>query len=87
MSTEKKEQLSKLYRKQEQECHLWLSQNLNPGKAAVIMTMLEQMVQTRLLKEPRGLIDHSRCRICNEYLETVEHLVAGCTKSNQTQQH
>ena len=43
----RKEQQSKLYREQEQECHVWLSQNLNPGKTAAIMTMLEQMVETR----------------------------------------
>ena len=42
-----KEQQSKLYREQEQECHVWLSRNLNPGKTAAIMTMLEQMVETR----------------------------------------
>ena len=43
----RKEQQSKLYREQEQECQVWLSQNLNPGKTATIMTMLEQMVETR----------------------------------------
>ena len=37
----RKEQPSKFYREQEQECHVWLSQNLNPGKTAAIMTMLE----------------------------------------------
>ena len=42
-----KEQQSKLYREQEQECHVSLSRNLNPGKTAAIMTMLEQMVETR----------------------------------------
>ena len=42
-----KEQESKLYRQQERECHVWLSQNLNPGKTAAIMTILEHMVETR----------------------------------------
>ena len=65
---------------QEQECHVWLSQNLNPEKTAVIMTMLEQMVETRSWKEARGLTDNGRCRICTQHSETVEHLVAGCTK-------
>ena len=32
-----KEQQSKLYREQEQECHVCLSQNLNPGKTAAII--------------------------------------------------
>ena len=31
-----KEQRSKLYIGQEQECHVWLPQNLNPGKTAAI---------------------------------------------------
>ena len=42
-----KEQQSKLYRRQEQECHVWLSQNLNPGKTVAIMTVLEKMVEKR----------------------------------------
>ena len=44
---ETKEQQSKLYRGQEQECLVWLSQKLNSGKTAAIMTMLDQMVETR----------------------------------------
>ena len=76
----RKEQQSKLYKELEQECHVWLSQNLNPEKTAAIMTMLEQMVETRSWKEGRGLIDDVRCKICNQHSETVEHLVAGCTK-------
>ena len=69
-----------MYWWQEQECHLLLSENLNPGKTATIMTMLEQMVETRSLKEARGLTDDGSCRICTQHSETVEHLVAGCTK-------
>ena len=75
-----KEQQSKLYREEEQKCHMWLSRNLNPGKTAAIMTMLEQMVETRSWKETRGLTDDGSCRICTQHSETVEHLVAGCTK-------
>ena len=59
-----KEQASKLYRGREQKCHMWLSQNLNPGKTAANMTMLEQMVETRSWKEVRGLTDDASCRIC-----------------------
>ena len=51
----RKEQQSKLYREQEQECHVWSYQNLNPGKTAAIMTILEQMVDPRSWKEARGL--------------------------------
>ena len=45
-----KEQQSKLFAKQEQECNLWLSQNLDPRKTALILTMIEQMVET--IQEP-----------------------------------
>ena len=41
------EQQSRLYTEQEKECHIWLAQNLNPGKTTSIMTMMEQMVETR----------------------------------------
>ena len=60
--------------------HVRLSQNLNPRKTAAIMTILEQMVETRSCKEARGVFDDGRCQICNQNSETVEHLVAGCTK-------
>ena len=75
-----KEQQSKLYREQEQECHVLLYQNLSPRKTAAIMTLLQEMVETRSWKEARGLTDDSSCRICSQHSETVEHLVAGCTK-------
>ena len=75
-----KEKQFKLYGGHEQECHVWLSQNLNPGKTAAIMTMLEQMVETRSWKEARELTDDGSCRICTQHSETVEGLVAGCTK-------
>ena len=42
---------SKRYRDQEQECHMWLSQNLNPKKTPANMTMLEQMAETRAWKK------------------------------------
>ena len=75
-----KEQQSRLYKEQEKECHIWLAQNLNQGKTASIMTMMEQMVETRSWKEARGLVEDVNCRICRNFSETVEHLVAGCTK-------
>ena len=75
---EQKELQSDLYRRQEQECHLWLKQRLTPRKTASIMTVVEQMVETRGWKVARGLIKDGRCRLCHEFSETVEHLVAGC---------
>ena len=45
-----KEQQSKVFRDQEQECHLWLTQKLHPCKTSAITDMLEQMVETRSWK-------------------------------------
>ena len=71
---ETKEQQGRLFREQEEECNLWLTQSVNPRKTASVMVMLEQMVETRAWKAGRGLIENGRCR----EVEPVEHLVAGC---------
>ena len=73
-----KEQQSQVYQEQEEECHSWLGQNLHGRKTSSIMTMLEQMVETRSWKVSRGLAQDKQCRVCHERDETVEHIVAGC---------
>ena len=73
-----KVQQSQFYQEQEEECRLWLKQNLHGPKTSSIMTMLEQMVETRSWKAARGLTQDKRCRVCYERDETIEHLVAGC---------
>ena len=73
-----KQQQSKLFSDQEEECQIWLSQNLHPHKTSAIMNMLEQMVETRSWKAVRGLVEDGRCRVCNEQSEIIKHLVAGC---------
>ena len=73
-----KEHQSQFYQEQEEECHVWLSQNLHGRKTSSIMTMLEQMVETKSWKVSRGLGQDRRCRVCHERDETVEHIVAGC---------
>ena len=73
-----KELQSEIYGKQEQECHFWLRQRLTPRKTASIMTLMEQMVETRGWKMTRGLIENEKCRLCGDFNETLEHLVAGC---------
>ena len=64
-----------IYRRQEQECHLWLKQRLTPRKTASIMTLIEQMVETKGWKVARGLMENGRCRLCGEFNETVKHAV------------
>ena len=75
-----KEMQSAVYKKQDQQCNLWLEQNITPPKTASIMSMLEQMVETRAWKVTRGLTEDGKCRLCREQKETVEHLLAGCKK-------
>ena len=71
---------STIYKKQNQQCNLWLEQNLTPAKTASIMSMFEQMVETRSWKVTRGLIEDGKCRLCREHKEMDEHLLAGCKK-------
>ena len=73
-----KVQQIQFYQEQEEESHLWLKQNLHGRKTSSIITMLEQMVETRSWKAARGLTQDKRCRVCYERDETIEHLVAGC---------
>ena len=73
-----KEQQSQFYQEQEEECHIWLSQNLHGRKTSSIMLMLKQMVKMKSSEVSRGLAQDRRCRVCHERDETVEHIVAGC---------
>ena len=72
-----KEQQSQFYQEQEEECHVWLSQNLHGRKTSSIMTMLE-----RWSRRNRGRYREDWPKIDGaEYVmrdETVEHIVAGC---------
>ena len=42
-----KQMQSEIFRKQDESCNLWLIQNLTPRKTASVMTMLEEMVETK----------------------------------------
>ena len=59
------------------QCNIWLEQNLIPRKISAIMSILEQMVKTKVWKEARGLTTNSQCRLCKGQRETVQYLLAG----------
>ena len=67
-----KEQQSQFYQEQDDECHLWLSQNLHGRKSSSIMTMQEQMVETRSWKAARGLVKDECCRVYHERNERIQ---------------
>ena len=69
---------SKIFRKQDESCNLWLRQNLTPRKTASVMTILEQMVKTKSWKASRGLAECNQCRLCGQQKEAVEHLLTRC---------
>ena len=70
-STGRKELQSEIYNKQDKNCSIWLEQNLTPRKTSAIMSMVEQMVETRAWKEARGLTENTQYRLCKEQRETV----------------
>ena len=75
----KKELQSELYRKQHDECNMWLKQKLEPRKTGAIMNLQEKVVEARVWKVSRGLTcADNKCRLCGEHGETVDHLLAGC---------
>ena len=73
-----KQMQSEIFRKQNESCNLWLRQNLTPRKTASVISMLEQMIETKSWKASRGLAECSKCRLFGQQRETVEHLLAGC---------
>ena len=75
-----KEMQSEIYKKQDQKCNIWLEQNLTPKKTSAIMSMLEQMIETRAWKAARGLTESCKCRLCGDKKDTVQHLLAGCKR-------
>lgn len=63
--------------KKNKKCSIWLEQNLLPRKVS-LMSMIEQMIETRVWKEAKELTEKSQCILCKEQRETVQYLLAGC---------
>ena len=56
-----KELQSETYSKQEKECSKWLECSLDPRKTVAIVSLQEQMVETRSWKVSRGVSDGTEC--------------------------
>ena len=64
----------------DENCHQWLSCNIDPCKVGSIIQMQERMVETRAWKKNRGLIVEDQCRLCGKFSESLDHLLSGCEK-------
>ena len=54
--------------------HQWLTKNIDSAKTAAIIELQEQMVETKVWKEIRGIGDGvSLCRLCGMFQKTVAH--------------
>ena len=38
------------------------------------------MIETKVWKKTRGLVDDDKYRLCGEHRETAQHLLSGCKK-------
>ena len=74
----KQEMQSKIYKKQDQRCSIWLEQNLTPRKTSALMSMLEQTIENKAWKAASGLNECFKCRLCGKQKETVQNRLAGC---------
>ena len=54
---------SEIYNKPDKKCNIQLEQNLTPRKTSAIMSVIEQMFETRAWKEVRGFAEDSQCRL------------------------
>ena len=75
----KKKQQGQSWEMLQKEDYVWMKSNINPVKTSAIINMQEQMVETKSWKKKRNLIEDSKCRMCGEWEETVQHVIGGCT--------
>ena len=70
---------SEYYKYLDEDCHQWLSCNIDPRKVSSIISMQEQMVETKAWKRNRGIaVENDKCRLCGQCAEGVMHLISGC---------
>ena len=75
----KEKKMQSKYYSADKENHEWIKGNNDPKKVAAIISMQEQMVETRGWKRSRGLqVESDSCRVCGEEKETLMHLLSGC---------
>ena len=75
----KKRKQSEIYKGLDKESHEWLNCNINPKKVVAIISVQEQMVETRWWKKHRGInVETEMGRLCNDQREIVHHLLSGC---------
>ena len=61
---------SEIYKKLEEPSHQWIKCNIYPGKVSAIISMQEQIIETRVWKRKRGLVvDTNLGRLCGEVSE------------------
>ena len=62
----KKEMQNEIHKNQDRKCDIWVKQNLTLRKASLIMSMMEQIHESRAWKEVRELTENKWCRLCKE---------------------
>lgn len=74
----------KYFFKMNEESHQRLKANYSPQKVAAIISMQEQMDETRAWKQSRGLkVQSDKCQLCGEVRETVINLLSRCKMRQQ----
>ena len=58
----------------------WLKCNNDLKETSSIFALEEQMIETRVWKKLRVLVECSKCRLCGENWETVHHFLFGYNK-------
>ena len=63
---------------QKEECNLWLNSKCKSQKDGFSNGDVRTDGRNESVESSKRLVEDRRCRVCQEQVETVEHLVAGC---------